>query len=94
MSTSFTGFQLSQGIAYPAKPSKVVKQFFVQYHLPDVQHYLNALLLCALTTNNSEHFANGVQRGNVMFFIEQIWYMAQAAHALQEQQLSAPIIHR
>jgi hypothetical protein len=84
MSTPFQGLQLTLIESCPKKPTKVIHQFFDNFHLPDVQHYINELLLNALTANDSS-FDTGSKRSSALFFCEQLWLLAQAVHHLQKE---------
>ncbi|WP_276482326.1 hypothetical protein [Paraflavitalea pollutisoli] len=84
MPKTFERLYISQEESYADDPKKMIKAFFRDFHPQDVQHYLNRLLLCALTESNTL-FHTPQERGNAILFCEQVWYTLQAIHQLHKK---------
>jgi hypothetical protein len=86
MSTPFQGLRISQGHPCPANAIKAIEEFFNTYCLDDVHYYINEMLVTSLITNTSS-FDTGQKRSNAIFFCEQAWYLIQAVHTLDQQEM-------
>lgn len=82
MPKTFERLYISQQESHADDPTTIINTFFKDFHPPDVQHYLNKLLLCALTESTTL-FDSPQERGNAILFCEHVWYTLQAIHQLK-----------
>lgn len=82
MSKPFRGYELFPGDDYSHEPTILIEEFYDCFKLPDVQEYLNELLMHYLTSEDLPA-KTGKERKNAIFICEQLWLLSQAVDRLR-----------